>query len=227
MGVDRLRTNSEVDFGGCPLPVAESVAHGMLQIGAVVISVHDLFTWSSGWRSPIYCDARLVLGFPVLWDRILQGFAAVIEQLYPGVDVLAGTATAGIPHAAALASRLRLPMAYVRSSAKQHGLQKRVEGKLHEGAKTVVLEDTLSTGTSAYSAVDALRAAGVDVLAVLTIFSYDFPAARERMREAGVPAHRLVGYQTLVDTALSTGALRRQDADRLMTWREHPESFGQ
>ncbi|MFO2549759.1 orotate phosphoribosyltransferase [Alicyclobacillus cycloheptanicus] len=199
----------------------------MLQIGAVEIRTQDLFRWSSGWRSPIYCDNRLILGYPVLRGQVLEGFEAIVTEAYPGVDLIAGTATAGIPHAAALADRLGLPMAYVRSSAKGHGKQKRVEGKVFPGAAAIVVEDTLSTGTSAYDAVAALEEEGVRVLGVITIFSYDFEAARTRIRAAGVPAHRLVDYDTLVSTAVDQGVLGESDVAGLMAWRKNPETYGQ
>lgn len=218
---------SWTDLRGCPLEVGETVARGMLQIGAVEIRPNELFQWSSGWRSPIYCDNRLILGYPTLRTAVIDGFEAVLSECYPGVDLVAGTATAGIPHAAFLAERLGLPMAYVRSSAKGHGKQKRVEGKVVPGMTAVVVEDTLSTGTSAYDAVEALQAEGVRVLAVITIFSYDFAAARRRIQSARVPAHRLVEYETLVDVALADGHLHDQDIEGLMAWRANPETYGQ
>lgn len=210
-----------------PGAVAQSIARGMLQIGAVVIRPEELFTWSSGWRSPIYCDNRLILGYPALRGCVLRGFESLVHASYPGVDLVVGTATAGIPHAATLADRLGLPMAYVRSSAKGHGMQRRVEGKVYEGATAVVIEDTLSTGASAYDAVEVLQAAGVRVLAVFTIFSYEFAAAAKRIRESGVPAHALVDYPTLIDTALQVGVLGDDEVAGLMAWREHPDTYGQ
>nr|WP_274434401.1 orotate phosphoribosyltransferase [Alicyclobacillus sp. ALC3] len=216
-----------VELGDCPLPVAASIARGLLQIGAVVLRPNDLFTWSSGWKSPIYCDNRLILSYPTLRDQVLRGFEAVMREYFAGTDLVAGTATAGIPHAAMLADRLGLRMGYVRSSAKGHGMQKRVEGRVYPGATAVVVEDTLSTGASAYDAVAALQADGVHVLGVLSVFSYDFEAVKKRVQETGVRAYRLVDYDALLLAAVELGAVSTADEDGLRAWREHPESYGQ
>jgi orotate phosphoribosyltransferase len=203
----------------------ETLANGLLSIGAVELRPDTPFTWSSGWKSPIYCDNRLVLSYPVLRNIVMEGFTEVIEILFPSVEVIVGTATAGIPHASMLADRLGLPTAYVRGSAKEHGKQKRTEGKLYAGAHAVVIEDTLSTGKSAYSAIDALRAEGVVVDAVLTILSYEFAVATEKARESGVPAISLVHYEDIIQAGVQSGRVSEGDVARLLTWREAPEQF--
>ncbi|WAH35507.1 orotate phosphoribosyltransferase [Alicyclobacillus dauci] len=204
----------------------DTLAVGLLQIGAVELRPNDPFTWSSGWKSPIYCDNRLVLGYPMLRDLVVSGFENIIATDFPAVELVAGTATAGIPHAAILADRLSLPTAYVRSQAKAHGRGKQIEGHVRAGMKAVVIEDTLSTGQSAYQAVSSLQEAGVDVLAVLSILSYDFDAAGERIQESGVPAYRLVPYRSLVRVARERGDVNDQEVELLMRWREAPENFG-
>lgn len=204
----------------------ERIANGLLQIGAVELRPQQPFTWSSGWKSPIYCDNRLILGFPILRDLVIDGFQTLVEKTFPSVDLIVGTATAGIPHAAILAERLNLPMAYVRSSAKEHGQQKRTEGKIRSGANALVIEDTLSTGKSSYAAVNALQEEGVHVLAVSTILSYDFAVAAERILASQVPAYRLVGYDTLIRIAIANGYVSQMDESLLLNWREAPESFG-
>lgn len=213
-------------FLDSPMDNKHSIATGMLQIRAVDIRPGDPFTWSSGWKSPIYCDNRLILGYPVLRDQVIEGFTAIVEAFYPGVEVIAGAATGGIAHAAILADRLGLPTAYVRSSAKGHGRQRRVEGKVTLGARTLLIEDTLSTGKSAYDAVEGLQEEGMDVLAVCSIFSYDFEEARQRMTSANVPAHRLLNYETLISVASEQNYVQAADVKALLAWRESPSTYG-
>ncbi|QSO53854.1 orotate phosphoribosyltransferase [Alicyclobacillus curvatus] len=205
---------------------AERLARSLLQIKAVEIHPENPFTWSSGWKSPIYCDNRMILGYPLCFDQVERGFIKAISELTPGVDVIAGTATAGIPHAAAVARVLKLPMAYVRGSAKGHGKQKQVEGRIGAGLSAVVIEDTLSTGRSAFEAVEALRAEGMDVLAVFSIFSYDFAISREKAEAAEIPAHRLLGFDTLISTAVAESYVDKSYLEVLQNWRLHPEQFG-
>jgi len=219
--------SADTFFYGNPIGSGTDIANGLLQIRAVELRPNDLFTWSSGWKSPIYCDNRLVLSYPVLRDMVIDGFQATIQTAFPGLNAVVGTATAGIAHAAIVADRLGLPTAYVRSSAKAHGKQKRTEGRVEQGDRVVVIEDTLSTGNSAYSAVEALQDDGVEVLGVLAIVSYDFEVARARAAAVGVPAYRLVEYSTLVQVAVDKGYISPHDVDMLMTWREAPQTFGQ
>ncbi|GLG01081.1 orotate phosphoribosyltransferase [Alicyclobacillus hesperidum subsp. aegles] len=202
------------------------IARGLLQIGAVELRPSQPFTWSSGWRSPIYCDNRLLLGYPVLRNAVVTGFEAIIENELPAVELIAGAATGGIPHAAMLADRMGLPCAYVRSEPKAHGRGKQIEGYARPGMKAVVIEDTLSTGKSAYNAAQALRDAGVDVISILTILSYDFDIASEKAIETGIPAYRLVPYEVLLQVALERGDIEESDIDLLMKWRKSPDTFG-
>lgn len=203
----------------------DTLARGLLQIGAVELRPNQPFTWSSGWKSPIYCDNRLVLGYPILRDLVIDAFEDIVRNDIPATELIVGTATAGIPHAAILADRLLLPMAYVRSEAKAHGRGKQIEGYVRPGMKAVVIEDTLSTGKSAYQAVKTLREAGIEVLAVLSILSYDFDVAKSVALTSGVPAYRLVPYRALVRVALERGDIADSDVELLMKWRESPETF--
>ncbi|GMA49131.1 orotate phosphoribosyltransferase [Alicyclobacillus contaminans] len=209
-----------------PLNVQETLARGLLQIRAVELRPDDPFTWSSGWKAPIYCDNRKILGYPVVRDVVVRGLQSIVAQFYPGTDIVAGAATGGIAHAAMVADRLGLPTAYVRSSAKGHGRQRRVEGRCDAGMSAILIEDTLSTGRSAYDAVEALREEGIHVLAVCAIFSYDFAQAAERAAASGVPAYRLLDYSKLISVATDSGYIEPADVDRLLQWRTSPETYG-
>jgi orotate phosphoribosyltransferase len=218
---------SESVFLRSPLDVSRSLALGLLQIRAVEIRPDEPFTWSSGWKSPIYCDNRLILGYPRVREHVVTGLTSIVDTYYPGVDMIAGAATGGIAHAAIVADRLGLPTAYVRSSAKGHGRQQRVEGRAFAGASCILVEDTLSTGKSAYDAVEALQEAGVRVLAVCSIFSYDFEHAAERVATSKVPAYRLLDYETLIQVSVEQGYVTSSDVDRLLRWRSAPDLYGQ
>ncbi|WP_157071084.1 orotate phosphoribosyltransferase [Alicyclobacillus acidiphilus] len=206
--------------------VSYTIARGLLQIGAVELRPNQPFTWSSGWKSPIYCDNRLILGYPILRDTVIAGFESIVTTELPAVELIAGAATGGIPHASILADRLGLPNAYVRSEAKAHGRGKQIEGYARPGMKAIVVEDTLSTGKSAYNAAQALRDAGVDVMAILTILSYDFSIAQQKSDETGIPAYRLVPYEALLQVALERGDIEESEIPLLMKWREAPDKFG-
>jgi orotate phosphoribosyltransferase len=207
--------------------LSRALASDLLTIGAVVLQPGDPFTWSSGLRAPLYCDNRRTLGVPRIRQAICDGFAALVEQhdLLPAT--LAGTATAGIPHAAWLANRVNQPMAYVRSSAKSHGRQKQVEGIVEAGDPVVVVEDLISTGGSALQAVQALREVGADVRAVLAIFSYEFDTATAAFRNAAVPLHPLTGYRTLIDVARAQDEISDDALATLQDWRRDPEAWSE
>lgn len=209
-----------------PQSVGPSLAAGLLQVRAVELRPNNPFTWSSGWKSPIYCDNRLILAYPIIRKLVLEGFVSIVEGVFPGIDSISGAATGGIAHAAVLADHLGLGMSYVRSSAKGHGRQKRVEGKAIAGSKAILIEDTLSTGKSAYEAAEALVEEGVEVLAVCSIFSYDFDVMQDKARAAGIPAYRLLDYTTLIDVAVRTGYASSTDVEMLMAWRDNPEAYG-
>lgn len=165
---------------------AEQIAKHLLDIQAVILRPDDPFTWSSGLRAPIYCDNRLTLAYPNIRKTIAHSFVELIEQRYGNVDVIAGTATAGIPHAAWVSDALNLPMVYVRGSAKSHGKQQQIEGKVQPGQKAVVIEDLISTGGSVLTAVKALQDAGVDVVGVAAIFTYQLQQSEKQFKDAGI-----------------------------------------
>lgn len=203
------------------------IAADLLAIGAVSLSPEKPFTWASGLRSPIYCDNRLTLSYPAVRRAISDGFVAALARHGLGPAVVVGTATAGIPHAAWLAERLDLPMAYVRSKPKEHGRGNQVEGRIEAGQGVVVVEDLVSTGLSSVGVVDALKAAGARVLAVLAIFSYGLPDAEAAFARAGVPLHTLTTFDTLLDVALSQNLLSPDLIESLRTWRHDPRSWSE
>ncbi|WP_022835450.1 orotate phosphoribosyltransferase [Salisaeta longa] len=204
---------------------ASTLARHLLTIDAVALRPNDPFTWSSGRRAPIYCDNRRTLAYPDVRRFICDAFVDVLAPYdLPGATV-AGTATAGIPHAAWLADRRDAPMAYVRGAAKQHGRQNQIEGVVQPGDDVVLVEDLISTGGSALDAVQALRDAGATVHAVLAIFSYELDVAHRAFRSADVPLHVLTGYSTLLEVAQATGAIATTDLETLRTWRRDPEAW--
>lgn len=202
---------------------ARELAAHLLEINAVVLKPNDPFTWTSGWNSPIYCDNRLTLRYPEIRNKIENEFTRIIKEKFSDIDVVTGTATAGIPHAAWVAANLNKPMAYVRAKAKAHGMGNQIEGGVRKGEHTVVIEDLVSTGGSAISVVEALKFVGANVDAVLSIFTYDFDKASDRFKEAGVPLYSLTDYKTLVNVAVEKGMIDGDDLDLLSSWREHPD----
>lgn len=204
---------------------AEELASQLLEINAVILRPNKPFTWSSGWNSPIYCDNRLTLRYPEIRKRISSAFTDFIEKQYPDVEVITGTATAGIPHAAWVAGSLNKPLAYVRSRAKSYGLGNQIEGGVDKGQSTLVIEDLISTGGSVMSVVDALRFVGADVRGVLTIFTYGFDKANSRFEEAGLPVNALTDYSTLIKVAVDKGYIQSESLATLNSWRKSPESW--
>ncbi|WP_042199665.1 orotate phosphoribosyltransferase [Paenibacillus camerounensis] len=205
---------------------SKQVAAYLLEIGAVALRPQDPFTWTSGIKSPIYCDNRLTMSFPEVRNYIAGGFAELITASYPEAQVIAGTATAGIPHAAWVSDKLNMPMAYIRDKAKGHGKQNQIEGSITPGQKVIVIEDLISTGGSSIKAAQAVEEAGGEVLAVLAIFSYELDRATEAFAAAGVPLQSLSNYTTLIDVALSKGKIAESDVALLQSWRKDPASFG-
>ena len=199
----------------------QHIARQLLSIGAVELRPHDPFTWASGVKSPIYCDNRLTMSYPSVRKEIAKGLAGLIEEFYPDCQVVAGTATAGIPHAAWVSDLLELPMVYVRSKAKEHGQGNMVEGKVVAGQKVVVVEDLISKGGSVLQAAEGLRAAGFDVLGIVAIFTYDLPQSIDAIREAGFTFHTLTNFPALVEEAIETGAIREEDLPMLADWHEN------
>ncbi|MDZ7694482.1 MAG: orotate phosphoribosyltransferase [Balneolaceae bacterium] len=177
---------------------AEELALNLLEINAVLLRPDDPFTWASGWKSPIYCDNRLTLRHPEIRAKIADHIVTFIDQQHPDLDVVTGTATAGIPHAAWVAERLNKPMAYVRSKAKAYGMGNQIEGGVEKGESTIVIEDLISTGGSVLSVVEALKFIGADIKAIVSIFTYGLDKSMQKFKKAKVDVHNLTDYTTLV-----------------------------
>ena len=204
---------------------ARTIARQLLDIEAVKLQPNDPFTWSSGMVAPIYCDNRLTISHPGVRRAIRDGFRSIVTEASLLPATIAGTATAGIPHAAWLAEVTDQPMVYVRSSAKEHGTGARIEGRLDTDTDVVVLEDLISTGGSALDAVEAVREAGATVTAVLAIFSYELEAAAAAFDAADVPRYVLTDFSTLVDVAHEESRVSATDLDALHTWRDDPTAW--
>ena len=198
------------------------IAHDLLSIGAVFLRPDQPFTWASGIKSPIYCDNRLTLTAPAVRTQVEQGLVELIREHYPDVEVLMGTSTAGIAHAAIAAHLLGLPMGYVRSGNKDHGRQNRIEGRLDKGEKVVVIEDLISTGGSVLETVEALREAGAEVLGVVSIFTYGMKKGIERMAAANVKNVSLTDLDTIAQVGAAEGYISQEDVARLLKFRENP-----
>jgi len=198
------------------------IAKDLLSIGAVFLRPNDPFTWASGIKSPIYCDNRLILSEPVVRDRVEQAIADTIKEKFPGCEVIMGTSTAGIAHAAIAANILALPMGYVRSGAKDHGRANQIEGKLKRGDKVVVVEDLISTGGSVIEVVETLRSAGADVLGVVSIFTYNMKKGIERLADAGVKNVSLSNFDILSEVAAEEGYIPKKDVERVIAFRNNP-----
>ncbi|PTL39690.1 orotate phosphoribosyltransferase [Alkalicoccus saliphilus] len=205
------------------METASAVANTLLSINAVSLSPDNPYTWSSGLKSPIYCDNRLLLSFPDERKVVYEALAEKIKQL--DVDVVAGTATAGIPHAAWAAEKLGLPMAYVRSSSKGHGKQNKIEGKIAPGSKVVIIEDLISTGGSAFNAAQAVEEAGAEIAAVIAVFTYELEAAETAASEKTYPVITLTSFSELAETAAVNGDLTEQQLESLKMWQKNPESW--
>ena len=198
------------------------IAKDLLKIQAVFFRPDEPFTWASGIKSPVYCDNRLTLTAPDVRNDVENGLAALIKENYPDAEVLMGTSTAGIAHAAITAHILGMPMGYVRSGAKDHGRQNRIEGKLEKGQKTVVVEDLISTGGSVIEVVDALREAGADVLGIVSIFTYGMKKGLERLEQANVKNVSLTNFDYIANVAAQTGYIKPEDVERLIAFRNNP-----
>ena len=200
----------------------EKIAKDLLSIGAVFLRPEDPFTWASGIKSPVYCDNRLTLTAPAVRNDVENGLAELIRTYYPETEVLMGTSTAGITHAAITGHLLGLPMGYVRSGNKDHGRQNRIEGKLEAGQKVVVVEDLISTGGSVIEVVEALREAGAQVLGVVSIFTYGMQKGLDRLAAAQVENHSLTNFDVITRVAAQEGYIRQTDVDRLIAFRNDP-----
>ena len=198
------------------------IARHLLSIGAVFLRPDEPFVWASGIKSPIYCDNRLILTAPEARNEVEQAIADTVRREYPEAQVLMGTATAGIAHAAIAAHLLGLPMGYVRSGSKDHGRKNQIEGKLTPGEKVVVIEDLISTGGSVLDIVAALRAAGAEVLGVISIFTYGMAKGRQRLAEAGVKCVSLTDLDTIAQVGVQQGYITQGDVARLLAFRDDP-----
>lgn len=208
------------------LTIAQQVALRLLECGAVRIQVEKPFTWTSGWKSPIYCDNRLTLSFPEIRRFLKNTLVAFVRATFPDVEAVAGVATAGIPQGALLADALDLPFLYVRSSPKGHGLENLIEGKTKSGAKIVVIEDLISTGGSSLKAALALRKEGYQVMGLVATFTYGFDTARHAFQEAQLPFYALSDYSTLVELLKQQGKVTENQLFLLQQWRSNPEKWG-
>jgi orotate phosphoribosyltransferase len=204
---------------------AKKTAEVLLQINAIKLQPSDPFTWASGWKSPIYCDNRIVLSFPLIRNYIRETMAKHIENHYGKPDVIAGVATGAIGIGALVAEYLNLPFVYVRPEAKKHGRQNQVEGYLEKGQSVVVVEDLISTGKSSLNAVKALKEAEVHVKGMVAIFSYGFNVAEENFSEASVELHTLSNYENLLEQALDTNYITEKEQDILAQWNANPSEW--
>ncbi len=198
------------------------IAKDLLKIKAVFFRPEEPFTWASGIKSPVYCDNRLILTAPEARKDVENGLATIIKENYPEVEVLMGTSTAGIAHAAITAEIMGLPMGYVRGSSKDHGRQNRIEGKLEVGQKVVVVEDLISTGGSVIDVVDALREAGAEVLGIASIFTYGMQKGLDRLAAANVKNISLTDFDTIAEVAAEEGYIATEDIAKLIKFRNNP-----
>jgi len=209
-----LDKNKAIEFAG-----------KLLKIGSIRLSPHAPFTWASGWRSPIYCDNRLTLSFPDVRTWIKYTLQEGIIQKMSDVEIIAGVATAGVPHGALLADSMTLPFIYVRSEAKKHGLTNQIEGKITQGQKVVVVEDLISTGGSSLNAVHALRNAGAEVVGLVALFTYDFDVAQKAFDDAQCEFYTISDYPSLITYALDHQLIDHATKDLLEAWRKNPAAW--
>ena len=205
--------------------IDRKLASELLRIKAVLLRPDDPFTWASGWHSPIYCDNRKIFSDPALRSFVADALAAKAMELYPEADVVAGVATGAIAHGVLAADRIGKPFVYVRPKPKDHGTKSQIEGVLPEGAKVVVIEDLVSTGMSSLAAVDALREAGAEVLGMVAVFTYGFPAAQESFEAKGVRLATLSNYGALIEEATLAGYVSPSDTEVLRQWRQDPAGW--
>lgn len=203
----------------------KQIAKELLSIKAVSLSPNEPFTWASGIKSPIYCDNRLTMSYPDVRKQVAKGLANLIKEHYPTVEVIAGTATAGIPHAAWVAEELGLPMVYIRGKSKDHGKKNQIEGRIDNGAKMVIIEDLISTGGSVIDAAQAAKREGADVLGVAAIFTYQLPSGFENFKEAGIPFYTLTNYDELIEVAIENDYISQDDRLLLQEWKKDPSAW--
>jgi len=209
----------------CIMTNEKAVAEKLLQVNAVRLNPQQPFTWASGWKSPIYCDNRKVLGFPYVRDFIKSELCNVIFEQFPDAELLAGVATAGIAWGAMAADQLKLPFIYVRPKPKEHGLGNQIEGYYQSGQKTLIIEDLISTGKSSLQVVDVARAAGLEVVGMVSIFTYGFKQAEQLFTEKGVNYISLTNYETLINLSLEKGNITIDLQNTLLNWRQDPANW--
>ena len=207
------------------METGKQIAQTLLQIKAIKLSPANPFTWASGWHSPIYCDNRKTLSYPAARKQIYEAFAKIIAEKYPQAEVIAGVATGAIACWVLTAEALNKPFIYVRSAPKDHGMANQVEGYFEPGAKVVVVEDLISTGGSSLKAVEALRAAGCEVLGMVAIFTYGFPTAAANFEKAGVQLDTLSNYNTLLELAVEQNYIHADELATLREWRQSPDTW--
>ena len=203
----------------------KAIAEKLLQVNAVKLNLHQPFTWASGWKSPIYCDNRRILSFPFIRDYIKSELCNKVFEKFPDAELVAAVATAGIPWGAMVADQLKLPYVYVRPKPKEHGLGNQVEGYFEKGQKAVIIEDLVSTGKSGLQVVDVLKRAGVEILGMVSIFTYDFPVAKEAFAEAGITYYPLTNYPSLIELAIEKGIVSDDQQEILLKWRMDPANW--
>lgn len=204
----------------------KTVAEKLLQVNAVRLNPKEPFTWASGWKSPIYCDNRKLLGYPYVRDFVKSEMCNVIFEQFPDAELLAGVATAGIAWGAMASDQLKLPYIYVRPKPKEHGLGNQIEGYYEKGMKVVIIEDLISTGKSSLQVVDVVREAGLDVVGMVSIFTYGFEAADSACAAAGVKTISLTNYPTLIGLAIEKGIIQQEDQNTLLNWSKNPSEWG-
>ena len=207
--------------------IKKELASKLLKVKAIKLQPNDPFTWASGWKSPFYCDNRKTLSFPSIRSFVKISMAHAVLEHFTSAEVIAGVATAGIPQAALVADELGLPLIYVRSKPKNHGLENLIEGEMKQSAKVVVLEDLISTGLSSLKAVEAIRKAGGNVIGMVAAYTYSFAVATEAFKNAGVELVTLTDYEHVVANALETGYIQQADTRLLHEWRNDPAHWKQ
>lgn len=209
------------------LILAEQLIDNLLQIKAIRMSPQNPFTWASGWKSPVYCDNRKILSYPIVRDLVKTGIYEMAKNQFSNFNCIAGVATAGIAWGAILADQLNLPFVYVRSKPKEHGMKNTIEGDLPENARVLVVEDVISTGMSSLQAVDDLRAQSAQIIGMLAIYTYGFPMAIEKFGQKEVVLKTLTNYEVLTKIALKNGFIEKDVLETLILWRNNPDTWNQ
>ncbi|MEQ8473188.1 MAG: orotate phosphoribosyltransferase [Marinoscillum sp.] len=207
--------------------LAQDIALSLASIEAIKIQPEKPFIWASGWKSPIYCDNRLSLSYPEVRTQVKEALIKMVQQKFPGVECIAGVATAGIPQGALVAEAMGLPFIYIRSKSKSHGMENQIEGVAVKGQKVVLIEDLVSTGGSSLQAAEAVRSAGMDVLGMAAIFTYGFPIAADNFDQHNIDLCYLSDYPTLIEKMVADGKLKESQLETLQAWRDNPARWNQ